>query len=114
MAALSAQASRLRARAAQISRVESVRDTAVDDLQRAKQRLRLEGDGLQAELNLVWLPLSRGVCHHPWRSLMLAAAGGALAGRIDDVSDGRLHRLAFKALRPFMRTLIARSGLTGL
>jgi hypothetical protein len=82
-----------------------------DEVERAKRRLRLEGDGLQAELELAWLPVERGARLHPWRTLALAATGGALTGRIDDATDGRLHRLALMALRPFLRTLIARSGL---
>ncbi|KTG15896.1 MULTISPECIES: hypothetical protein [unclassified Guyparkeria] len=82
-----------------------------DEVQRAKRRLRLEGESLQAELELAWLPVECGVRLHPWRSLVLAATGGALTGRIDDATDGRLHRVTLRALRPFLRTLIARSGL---
>lgn len=85
-----------------------------DELRRAKRRLRIEGEGLQAELELFWLPVARGMRQHPWRTLALAGAGGALAGRIDDASDGRLHRLALRVLRPFLRTLTARLGLKGL
>ena len=110
VAAVTPQVERLHARAASSG---GVGNAPVDDLERAKQRLRLEGEGLQAEMELLSLPLLREVGVHPWRTLALATAGGAALGWIDEASDGRLHRLALRACGPWLRTLTARAGLKG-
>ena len=110
MAAVTRQVERLRARAACLG---GASNAPVDDLERAKQRLRLEGEGLQAEMELLSLPLVREAHVHPWRTLAVATAGGAAFGWIDEASDGRLHRLALRAFGPWLRTLTARAGLKG-
>lgn len=83
------------------------------EVEQAKQRLRLEGEGLQASLELLALPLVRESRAHPWRLLALGTAGGAAVGWMDGLSNGRLHRLALRALGPWLRTLTARAGLRG-
>ena len=112
---MSREADRLRSRAAAgATRCVGRLEGPASEVERAKRRLWLEGEGLQAELELLWLPVAREAQDHPWRTLTFAATGGAAAGWIDDVSGGRLHRLAFRAIGPFLRTLTARSSLKGL
>lgn len=110
---MTVQAERLRALAVSRSRGASRIDGPVE-VELAKRRLRHEGDCLQADLDRFWLPLARAANGHPWRTLSIATGSGATAAWLDDVSGGRLHRLALQGLWPLWRTLIARSSLKGL
>ena len=118
MASLRTQAERLRRRAVCVSPEATARlkrqEVPPDAVQRAKRRLRLEGEDLETELAVLLLPVTRGVREHPWRTLVSAAAVGMVSERLDEVSDGRLHRLALTGVRHVLRTLIARSGLNRL
>jgi len=111
VAALSIQADRLGRRAAGGA---PGRHCADDEVERAKRRLRIEGDGLQLELELAWGPVALGTRRHPWRSLLFASAGGAFAARIDEASGGRLHRMLVRLLFGRLRTMLVRPGHRGL
>ena len=104
----------MRCVAASRPQCRAVQPEAAAEVALAKRRLRLEGEGLQAQLELLRLPITRATRHHPWWSLLVATAGGAGCGWLDDVSGGRLHRLAFRGVGPLLRTLIRRSSLRGL
>ena len=81
-------------------------------MEQAKWLLRSRGERLQAQVDLVRLPLACSARVHPWRTVALGIGVGLLVGRLDEWSHGRLHRLAASAARPVLRTLVARVGLT--
>ena len=115
MVALSRQVDRLDCRALAAEGLPGRRvEGPAGEVALAKRRLWLEGERLHVELESLLLPVARGAREHPWRTVAVAATGGAAAGWVDEVSDGRLHRLVFKGLRPFLRTLIHRASLKGL
>jgi len=113
MVALSVQAERLRAYAAAHGGPVPRAGAPVGEADVAKRRLRWEGQCLQADLDMLWLPLARAAQDHPWRTLSMATGSGLATAWLDDASDGRLHRLALRGFWPLLRTLIVGAGLKG-
>lgn len=111
MVAVTTDARRLeqRARRSHVGPVPSARGelSPSEDLQRAKLALQDSSQRLQGGAEMLWLPVTSGMQHHPWRTLGLAAAAGTAYGWLDKATHGAVTRFAWHVLR----TRVLRYGL---
>ena len=69
------------------------------ELREAKRALHNSGMRLQGDVNTVLVPVAAGMQCHPWRTLGLSVAGGAMFGWADKATHGALSRVMWRVLR---------------